>query len=150
MLSQLEKKKLARKSFKKNLFLTVSPVVGRREELSLVELARLERGVRSSHRVVVGADVAASQVAVPFLCVLERGKKRKQKGNRSEIFWGRSEEKKKIKKRRITTPSLVVLAAARLRAELGAGVAVGDVGDLLEELGLAVAAPGKGQEGEDF
>ena len=41
-----------------------------------------------------------------------------------------------------------MLAAARLRAELGAGVAVGDVVDFLEEVGLAVAAPGR--EGQFF
>ena len=34
-----------------------------------------------------------------------------------------------------------MLAAARLGAELRAGVAVGDVLDLFEEVGLAVAAP---------
>lgn len=78
----------------------VGPVVDRRRELVLVELAGLEGSVGPSLRPVVGADPVAAEVAV-----------------------------------------LVVLAAARLRADLGAGVAVGDVLNLFQEVGLAVAAP---------
>lgn len=55
---------------------------------------------------------------------------------------GGRDEKDEMPKRKKETPnSLVVLAAARLRAQLRARVAVGDILGLFYELGLAVAAP---------
>ena len=58
-------------------------------------------------------------------------------------FWGEREEegKKRAKKKKKNPNSLVVLTTARLRAQLRAGIPVGDVFDLFDELGLAVAAP---------
>ena len=44
---------------------TVRPVVARREELALVELAGLERSVGATFGVVICADAVAAQVAVP-------------------------------------------------------------------------------------
>ena len=64
------------------------------------------------------------------------------------MFGKKREGEQREKTKLVNQPSLVVLAAARLRAELGAGVAVGDVVDFLEEVGLAVAAPGR--EGQFF